>query len=65
MIPSQERPIDHGTGSHGSPGLYFKYDMSALKVRVAQDREPLAQFIIRLCAGVGGLVATSKVLKIP
>ncbi len=31
-VKDQERPIDHDTGSHGSPGIYFKYDVSALKV---------------------------------
>ena len=37
MIPcAQVRPIDHETGSHGVPGIYFKYDMSALKVIVNQ-----------------------------
>ena len=33
---AQVRPIDHETGSHGVPGIYFKYDMSALKVIVNQ-----------------------------
>ncbi len=32
-VKDQSRPIDHDMGSHGSPGIYFKYDMSALKVR--------------------------------
>ena len=35
----QVRPIDHETGSHGVPGIYFKYDMSALKVIVNQARK--------------------------
>ena len=42
------------------PSIYFKYDMSALQVKVMQDREPIWQFLVRLCAGVGGLVATSQ-----
>ena len=45
------RPIDHDTGSHGAPGIYFRYDMSALKVVVAQDREPFWRWIVKLCAG--------------
>jgi hypothetical protein len=32
------RPISHESGSHGSPGIYFKYDLSALKVEVRKDR---------------------------
>ena len=51
------RPIDHGADSHGMPGIYFKYDVNAVKVM--QDREGLVTFLVRLCAGVGGLVATS------
>jgi hypothetical protein len=68
-VKEQSREIDHDTNSHGVPGIYFKYDMSALKVLVRQDREPVAQFLVRLCAGVGGLVRKLKIkfflLKIP
>ena len=28
-----EREIDHGKGSHGISGIFFKYDVSGLKVR--------------------------------
>eukprot|EP00093_Oithona_nana_P009997 09997.XXX_278508_277250_1 [CDS] Oithona nana genome sequencing. len=56
------RPIDHTAGSHGAPGIYFRYDMSALKVVVKQDREPLWTWLVKLCAGVGGLISTSNIL---
>jgi len=56
------RPIDHMSGSHGAPGIYFRYDMSALKVVVTQDREPFWQWIVKLCAGAGGLISTSNIL---
>ena len=56
------RPIDHDTGSHGAPGIYFRYDMSALKVVVTQDRDPFWQWIVKLCAGAGGLISTSNIL---
>lgn len=56
------RPVDHEEGSHGVPGIYFRYDMSALKVVVRQDREPFWQWLVRLCAGAGGLVATSQII---
>jgi len=47
----------------GMPGIYFKYELSALKVIVTQDRQPLWQFLIRLCAGVGGIFATSQIIS--
>lgn len=49
------RPIDHFKGSHGMPGIFFKYDMSALKVTVRQERDNLAMFLARLCSIVGGI----------
>jgi len=62
-VKDHVRPIDHSKGSHGTPGIYFKYDLSALKVEVSQDRPGFIQFLVRLCAGVGGLVATSAIVS--
>jgi len=62
-VKEHVRPIDHSQGSHGNPGVYFKYDISALKVEVTKDREGLIQFLVRLCAGVGGLVAVSGIVS--
>jgi len=61
-VKEHARPIDHSTGSHGTPGIYFKYDISAMKVEVTKDREGFFQFLVRLCASVGGLVATSTLV---
>jgi len=52
-VKEHVRPIDHDKGSHGTPGIYFKYDLSALKVEVTKDRLGLFQFLVRLCASVG------------
>lgn len=41
------------------PGLYFKYDMSALKVIVKQDRENMLQFIVRLSSIIAGIIVIS------
>lgn len=41
------------------PGLYFKYDMSALKVIVSQDREHLLQFFVRLSSIIAGIIVIS------
>uniref|UniRef100_A0A1B6HFA2 Endoplasmic reticulum vesicle transporter C-terminal domain-containing protein n=1 Tax=Homalodisca liturata TaxID=320908 RepID=A0A1B6HFA2_9HEMI len=53
------RVIDHHRGSHGIPGIFFKYDTSALKIMVSEEREPLDQFLVRLCATVGGIFVTA------
>ncbi|XP_032522936.1 endoplasmic reticulum-Golgi intermediate compartment protein 2 isoform X2 [Danaus plexippus] len=49
------RPISHSKGSHGVPGVFFKYDMAALKVQVYQERENLLQFMLRLFSIIGGI----------
>ena len=63
-VKEQAREINHDSNSHGVPGIFFKYDMSALKVLVRQDREPFVQFLVRLCAGVGGLVSQTELLVV-
>lgn len=57
------RPIDHDTGSHGIPGLYFKYDMSALKIAVEPNRDNLFYLTVRLGSVISGIVVLSGVLN--
>lgn len=54
---------DHSKGSHGVPGLYFKYDMSALKVVVTQDRENFVHFLVRISSVVAGIIVISGYLN--
>lgn len=57
------RPIDHNSGSHGIPGLYFKYDMSALKIAVEPNRDNLFHLTVRLGSIISGIVVISGVLN--
>uniref|UniRef100_A0A182LWL1 Endoplasmic reticulum vesicle transporter C-terminal domain-containing protein n=2 Tax=Anopheles culicifacies TaxID=139723 RepID=A0A182LWL1_9DIPT len=50
-------------GMQGVAGLYFKYDMSALRVLVRQDRDSIAQFIVRLSSIIAGIVVISGLLS--
>lgn len=47
---------DHNKGSHGNPGIYFKYDVSALKVVIKEDRENVIKLLIRLCSVIAGII---------
>lgn len=58
-VKELSRPIDHDKGSHGMPGIFFKYDMSSLKVTVKQERDNLGMFLARLCSVVGGIYVCS------
>ncbi|XP_030752770.1 endoplasmic reticulum-Golgi intermediate compartment protein 2 [Sitophilus oryzae] len=57
------RPINHDKGSHGMPGIFFKYDMSALRVTVSQERDNLGMFLVRLCSIIGGVYVCSGILN--
>lgn len=54
-VKELQRPISHTQGSHGVPGIFFKYDMAALKIQVYQERENLLQFMLRLFSIIGGI----------
>ncbi|XP_060520120.1 endoplasmic reticulum-Golgi intermediate compartment protein 2 [Cylas formicarius] len=62
-VKELKRPIDHAKGSHGMPGIFFKYDMSALRVTVKQERDNLGMFLVRLCSIVGGVYVCSGILN--
>lgn len=54
---------DHDHGSHGMPGIYIKYDVSALKVHVLLGRENLIKMAVRLCSVISGIVVISKFIS--
>ncbi|KAJ8940662.1 hypothetical protein NQ314_010638 [Rhamnusium bicolor] len=62
-IKALNRPIDHDKGSHGMPGLFFKYDVSALRVTVRQERDHFGMFLARLCSIIGGVFVCSGIVN--
>lgn len=58
-----ERPIDHHKGSHGIPGIFFKYDMAALRVKVFQQRESLLQLTLRIFATIAGIYVVVGIIN--
>jgi endoplasmic reticulum-Golgi intermediate compartment protein 2 len=50
---------DHDHGSHGMPGIYIKYDVSALKVHVLLGRENIIKMAIRMCSVISGIIVIS------
>ncbi|XP_039958271.1 endoplasmic reticulum-Golgi intermediate compartment protein 2 [Bactrocera neohumeralis] len=62
-VSENVRQLDSTKNSYGSPGIYFKYDWSALKIIVRTDRDNLVQFIIRLCSIIAGIIVISGILN--
>ncbi len=61
-VTERNRTINHRKGSHGAPGVFFKYDLTALSVEIVERRRSFLQFLVRLCGVVGGIFATSGML---
>ncbi|XP_035217471.1 endoplasmic reticulum-Golgi intermediate compartment protein 2-like isoform X2 [Stegodyphus dumicola] len=62
-VTEQARAISHQAGSHGVPGIYFKYDMSFIKVKVTVEKHSIWRILVRLCGIIGGVFATSGILN--
>ncbi|TDG40856.1 hypothetical protein AWZ03_012719 [Drosophila navojoa] len=58
-VTENVRKLDAERNSYGSPGIYFKYDWSALKIVVSHDRDNLVTFVIRLCSIISGIIVIS------
>lgn len=57
------RPINHAKGSHGMPGIFWKYDISALRVNVSQERDHFGMFLVKLCSIIGGVYVCAGFFK--
>ena len=41
------------------PGIFVKYDLTALKIKVIEEHKPYWQFLVRLCGIIGGIFVVS------
>uniref|UniRef100_A0A3P8RE82 Endoplasmic reticulum-Golgi intermediate compartment protein n=1 Tax=Astatotilapia calliptera TaxID=8154 RepID=A0A3P8RE82_ASTCA len=48
--------------SHGVSGIFMKYDISSLMVKVTEQHMPLWQFLVRLCGIIGGIFSTTGMI---
>ncbi|XP_060665769.1 endoplasmic reticulum-Golgi intermediate compartment protein 2 [Drosophila nasuta] len=62
-VTENVRKLDSERNSYGSPGIYFKYDWSALKIVVSHDRDYLLTFVIRLCSIISGIIVISGAMN--
>jgi hypothetical protein len=59
----QKRLISHAHGSHGQPGIKIAYELSPVMVDAGQaEDDTFIRLLVRCCACVGGVVATSVFL---
>ncbi|KAL7856941.1 hypothetical protein SRHO_G00158400 [Serrasalmus rhombeus] len=61
-VTEQERVINHTSGSHGASGIFVKYKLNPLMVRVTEEHMPVGKFLVRLSGIIGGIFSTSDLL---
>lgn len=61
-VTERDRSINHALGSHGVSGIFLKYDMSSLMIRVSEQQMALWQLLVRVCGIVGGVFSTTGML---
>ena len=57
-VTERNRTIDHASGSHGLPGLFFKYEIYSMMVLIREEHKSVALFLVRLCSISGGVFVT-------
>uniref|UniRef100_A0A8C1GPE3 Endoplasmic reticulum-Golgi intermediate compartment protein n=1 Tax=Cyprinus carpio TaxID=7962 RepID=A0A8C1GPE3_CYPCA len=58
-VTEQERLVSNEKGSRGVSGIFIKYKLSPLMVRVTEVHMPFSVFLVRLCGIIGGIFSTS------
>ena len=59
------KPLNAATvegGSSDLPGVFFFYDLSPIKVDIAEYRTSVWKFLAEICASVGGVFAVSGIV---
>ncbi|KAL8608889.1 hypothetical protein ACOMHN_065227 [Nucella lapillus] len=62
-VTERNRTINHKQGSHGVPGIFVKYDLSSLMIRVREEHKPYWQFLVRMCGIIGGVFCVSGMFR--
>lgn len=62
-VTERVTPVDHSSGHHGQAGIFFKYDISPVKVKVNLDKRSYLDLLIPLIGIVGGIFATSNMIN--
>ncbi|ORX88530.1 DUF1692-domain-containing protein [Basidiobolus meristosporus CBS 931.73] len=60
-VTDSSKSLEPGMQQTQVPGIFFKYDLEPISVRVSETRPPFPTFLVRLCGLVGGIWATTGV----
>lgn len=62
-VTEQSKMMDLGNGQPGKiPGVFFVYDLSPFRVTVGHAGQPFADFVISVCAIIGGAVTIASLV---
>ncbi|KAG9297372.1 hypothetical protein G9A89_009456 [Geosiphon pyriformis] len=61
-VTDYSREIKTDIGQTGIPGIFFKYEIEPISVRITETRPSFEKFLVRLCGIVGGIWVTAGFL---
>ncbi|KAL7751725.1 hypothetical protein RI367_002724 [Sorochytrium milnesiophthora] len=61
-VTDYKTTLNHQQGKHGTPGIFFKYDLEPVTIRIIETRRSFIRFLVRLCGIVGGVFVCAGML---
>jgi len=61
-VTENKREIDHDKGSHGTPGIFIKYDVEPLILKITEYHRSFRVFFTRVCGIIGGVFVCAGIL---
>ncbi|KAI9352074.1 endoplasmic reticulum vesicle transporter-domain-containing protein [Obelidium mucronatum] len=62
-VTDYKKVVGHETKEAGIPGIFMKYDVEPISVRVTESRASFMHFLTRLCGITGGIYVTVGLLN--
>ncbi|ORY42845.1 DUF1692-domain-containing protein [Rhizoclosmatium globosum] len=62
-VTDHKKIVGHETKEAGIPGIFMKYDVEPISVRVTESRASFMHFLTRLCGITGGIYVTVGLLN--
>ena len=47
----------------GMPAIFFRYELSPIRIQYTMSLQALTEFLVRVCAIVGGIYAVSSIIE--
>lgn len=61
-VKTHQKTVNNEKGNHGLPGIFIKYDIESMSVRISATGKPFLPTLLRICSIVGGIFVTMGIV---